>query len=100
VETPTSRFVAALFHLVVTALTASVQELLRVKRVIDGDTIILESGERVRRLGVNTPETKHPTKKVEAFDKGEAEFSRRLVEESSRWSSTAANGNSEMCREG
>jgi len=38
--------------------------------VIDGDTIRLEIGnarESVRLIGVNTPETKHPTKGVECF---------------------------------
>src|SRR3989344_8163920 len=32
------------------------KEIVIVKRVIDGDTIELESGERVRLLGINTPE--------------------------------------------
>ena len=34
------------------------EELLRlVERVIDGDTLVLEGGERVRLIGVDTPET-------------------------------------------
>ena len=32
--------------------------------MIDGDTIMLESGERVRLIGVDTPETVHPKKPV------------------------------------
>ena len=32
-----------------------------VKEVIDGDTIILITGERIRYLGVDTPELHHPT---------------------------------------
>jgi endonuclease YncB( thermonuclease family) len=32
-----------------------------VERVIDGDTLVMENGERVRLIGVDTPETKHPT---------------------------------------
>lgn len=56
------------------------QEFQRVKRVIDGDTIELESGERVRLLGVNTPETKHPTKTVEQFGKEAAAFTKRMLE--------------------
>ena len=32
----------------------------RVTRVLDGDTVVLESGERVRYLGINTPETGEP----------------------------------------
>lgn len=38
-----------------------------VTRVIDGDTIELQSGEDVRLIGVDTPETKHPTKPVGCF---------------------------------
>lgn len=39
-----------------------------VKRVIDGDTIVLESGERVRLIGVNTPERGKPgAKEATAF---------------------------------
>ena len=40
------------------------------KRVVDGDTIDIAIGgntERVRLIGINTPETKHPTKGVECF---------------------------------
>ena len=32
----------------------------RVVRVLDGDTVVLESGERVRYLGINTPEAGEP----------------------------------------
>ena len=31
-----------------------------VRRVVDGDTLVLENKERVRLIGVDTPETKHP----------------------------------------
>jgi micrococcal nuclease len=40
------------------------------KHVVDGDTIDISiSGktERVRLIGINTPETKHPTKGIECF---------------------------------
>lgn len=37
----------------------------KVKRVIDGDTFELENGERVRLLGIDTPE-KYDSKKMEA----------------------------------
>lgn len=33
-----------------------------VARVVDGDTIKLSTGERIRLIGVDTPETKHPKK--------------------------------------
>ncbi len=38
-----------------------------VRRVVDGDTLVLENKERVRLIGVDTPETKHPRKPVEYF---------------------------------
>jgi micrococcal nuclease len=76
-----SRFAATTLALViVTTFAATAQELVRVKRVVEGDTIILESGERVRLLGVNTPETKHRKKRAEPFGKEAAEFTQRMVE--------------------
>lgn len=38
-----------------------------VERVVDGDTIVLAGGERVRLIGVDTPETKDPRKPVQCF---------------------------------
>jgi micrococcal nuclease len=52
----------------------------RVKRVIDGDTILLANGERVRLIGVDTPETKHPQKPVERFGKEAYLFTKKMVE--------------------
>ncbi len=51
-----------------------------VKRVVDGDTILLANGERVRYIGINTPETKHPHKPVERFGKEAYEYNKGLVE--------------------
>jgi micrococcal nuclease len=70
----------ALALLFASVLSAGAQELVRVKQVVDGDTIILESGERVRLLGVNAPEVNHPNKPVEVFGKEAAEFTQRMVE--------------------
>lgn len=44
-----------------------------------GDTIELEDGERVRYIGIDTPETKHPYKPVEPFGKEAAAFNDSLV---------------------
>lgn len=52
----------------------------RVERVIDGDMLLLENGVRVRLLGVDTPETKHPTKPVSPLGLQAAEFTRTHVE--------------------
>lgn len=45
-----------------------------VERVVDGDTIVLRGGERVRLIGIDTPETKDPRRGVQCFGK---EASRR-----------------------
>jgi len=48
-------------------------------RVVDGDTIILSNGERVRLIGVDTPETKHPKKPVEYYGKEATAFTKKMV---------------------
>ncbi len=55
-------------------------ELRTVTRVIDGDTLILDGGGRVRLIGVDTPETVHPTKPVEFFGREASAFTKRMVE--------------------
>jgi micrococcal nuclease len=55
-------------------------ELYFVERVVDGDTLKLAGGERVRLIGVDTPETKHPTKPVEPLGPEAAAFTRKHVE--------------------
>ncbi len=52
----------------------------RVTSVIDGDTIELASGERVRYIGIDTPETHHPDKPVECYGERATERNRELVE--------------------
>jgi hypothetical protein len=52
----------------------------KVTRVIDGDTLKLSTGEEVRLIGVDTPETKHPRKPVEYFGKEASAFTKQLVE--------------------
>jgi micrococcal nuclease len=53
-----------------------------VVKVVDGDTIhVLVGGrrEKVRYIGVDTPETKHPTKGVQCFGRAASAFNERLV---------------------
>jgi micrococcal nuclease len=52
-------------------------------RVIDGDTIVVSPNEKVRLIGVDTPETVHPNKTVQCFGKDAKEFTRRMVEHKS-----------------
>jgi micrococcal nuclease len=47
---------------------------------VDGDTLVLGTGERVRLIGVDTPETKHPNKPVEYFGKKASAFTKRMAE--------------------
>ncbi len=42
------------------AAPSAPEELVRVKRVYDGDTILLEDGRKVRYLGINAPEFQEP----------------------------------------
>ena len=54
----------------------------RVVRVVDGDTIhVLVRGrrERVRYIGVDTPETRHPSKPVQCYGARASAFNKRLV---------------------
>lgn len=51
-----------------------------VKRVIDGDTIELASGKRVRYIGIDTPETVDPRKPVQCFGREAKEENARLVD--------------------
>jgi len=53
-----------------------------VKRVVDGDTIEIAIGgktERVRMIGVDTPETKHPTKGVECYGPEASAYTEQLL---------------------
>lgn len=52
----------------------------KVARVIDGDTIELEDGQRVRYIGIDTPETVDPRKSVQCFGKEASSKNKELVE--------------------
>ena len=52
----------------------------KVTRIIDGDTIEIEGGQRVRYIGVNTPETVDPRTTVQCFGKEASIKNRELVE--------------------
>ncbi len=51
-----------------------------VTRVVDGDTIIVGARERVRLIGVDTPETKHPQRPVEYFGREASAFTKKMVQ--------------------
>ncbi len=64
-------------------LKSSDAEAIYCVRVVDGDTIdvnIRGKKERVRLIGVDTPETKHPKKPVQRFGKEAYLFTKEIVE--------------------
>ena len=64
-----------------TVLAADVWQ---VERVVDGDTLVVKRGEvseKLRLIGVNTPETVDPRRSVECFGKEASLFVKQLLEE-------------------
>ncbi|QQG44839.1 MAG: thermonuclease family protein [Candidatus Roizmanbacteria bacterium] len=55
-------------------------ETVKVKRVVDGDTIELDNGKKVRYIGIDTPELKDPRKPVQCFAKEASDKNKELVE--------------------
>jgi micrococcal nuclease len=83
------KMLVSLFLLIILALfassTTSAAELLekiKVRRVVDGDTIeVVYQGkkEHVRLIGVNTPETKHLTKGVQPYGPEASDFTTKAL---------------------
>jgi endonuclease YncB( thermonuclease family) len=72
-----------IFSLSITLLTVQLtyaQDIANVKKVMDGDTLLLTNGKYVRLIGVDTPETKHPQKPVKYFGKEAFQFIKDMVE--------------------
>ncbi len=55
-------------------------ELRPVVRVVDGDTVVLDGNEKIRLIGINTPESVDPRKSVQWFGKEAAARTRALLE--------------------
>lgn len=53
---------------------------LLVRRVVDGDTIVLENGETVRYIGMDAPESVKPNAPVDCYGREAAARNRELVE--------------------
>lgn len=58
----------------------TLQEEFTVGRVIDGDTIELITGEKIRYIGIDTPETKDPNRPDGCFGKEAYQKNKELVE--------------------
>jgi micrococcal nuclease len=52
----------------------------QVRRVVDGDTVLLTSGERVRLIGVDTPESVKPGTPVQCYARRASAFTHRLLD--------------------
>lgn len=76
IPTPTSTISTAISA---TSSTKSASlELVLVTKVIDGDTIQIETGKKVRYIGIDTPELHHP-------QKGQECFAMQAFEENKKW---------------
>jgi micrococcal nuclease len=56
----------------------------KVVRVVDGDTVVVRyegREERIRLIGVDTPETVHPNKPVEAYGEEAKEYTKKKLKE-------------------
>lgn len=58
----------------------NVGNLVKVVRVVDGDTIEIEGGEKVRYIGIDTPETVDPRKPVQCFGVEASKKNKEMVE--------------------
>lgn len=68
------------------AVSSTPKELSKVVKVVDGDTIEVELGgktEKVRMLGVNTPETVDPRKPVECFGREASDQAKTILTDAS-----------------
>ena len=62
------------------AIVADAPVTVYVERVIDGDTLAVDGNQRVRLLGVDTPETVKPETPVQPWGPEASEFAKRHVE--------------------
>lgn len=54
-------------------------DLILVTRVVDGDTIEIENGQKIRYIGIDTPETVNPTTPIECFGQEASNKNKELV---------------------
>lgn len=69
-----------LIALVCLAPPAGAQSWIRVSKVIDGDTLVLQGGERIRLIGLDTPELKDPRETAAAMARKSRDFLKDLAE--------------------
>jgi micrococcal nuclease len=52
----------------------------KVTRVVDGDTFVIEGGQKVRYIGIDTPETVKPNTPVQCFGEQASQEDKKLIE--------------------
>src|SRR5687767_258243 len=62
-----------------TTTTAPAGDERTVERVVDGDTIVVRDGEKVRLIGVDTPETRDPRTGVQCFGREASAYTSSLL---------------------
>ena len=75
-------WISVAFAIVIGALAIAKDQRAFCTRVVDGDTIVVDIAgreEKVRLIGVDTPETVDPRRPVEYFGKEASAFTKRLV---------------------
>jgi len=65
--------------LVFTLASGSLNADIMVQRVIDGDTVVLVGGERLRYIGIDTPELKHRNKDIRTMAMVAKSVNKKLV---------------------
>ena len=75
-----SKFAIVLLVLLFIFPSTALPDQFKVIRVLDGDTIIINNGERVRLIGVDTTEKSHPLQPIEFFSEEATKFTRILLE--------------------
>jgi micrococcal nuclease len=72
-------------ELIPEAIDYSQLEKVKINRVVDGDTAILEDSRRIRYLNIDTPESVKPNTPVQCFGKEAYELNQELVEGREVW---------------
>ena len=57
----------------------------KVARVVDGDTFVLENGQRVRLIGADTPETVHPNRPAEPYGELASNYTKEIMKLADHW---------------
>ena len=58
---------------------AASEDFATVRRVVDGDTFVLEGGEWIRLIGIDAPEYQPKKKHIDFFGREALEYARRLL---------------------